>query len=183
MQTFVAVTVLMIAAGDGMPEESHTESISPTKSATLKLEVPLPARVSLPEKKIVLTETKETLEHKREIEALKLVHEKVMADKDSRLADKDSIIADKDARLADKDAIIAALEEQNKRQGPLLLPLSPSRKLLMDQGVSSAETSQLSCKNTENYGFIHADSDKFTKGAWSRFILDTAHIYSKSCDP
>jgi len=197
MQTFVAVTVLMIAAGDGMPEEPHTESIYATKSATLKLEVPLPARVSLPEKKIVLTETKETLEHKREIEALKLVHEKVMADKDSRLADKDSIIADKDsiiadkdsiiadkdARLADKDAIIAALEEQNKRQGPLLLPLSPSRKLLMDQGVSSAETSQLSCKNTENYGFIHADSDKFTKGAWSRFILDTAHIYSKSCDP
>ena len=167
MQAFVAVTVLIIAA-DGMPEEPHTESMYATKSATSKLEVPLPARVSLPEKKVVLTETEETVELKRENEALKLVvsaNEKLMADKDAR---------------------IAALEEQNKRQGPLiplLLPLSPSRKLLMDQGVSSAETSQLSCKNTENYGFIHADSDKFTKGAWSRFILDTAHIYSKSCDP
>jgi len=167
MQTFVAVMVLMIAAqGEGMPEEPHTESILATKSATSKLEVPLPARVSLPEKKIVSTETKETMELKRENEALKLV----MADKDAIIADKDAIIADKDAIIADKDARIAALEGQNKRQGPLLLPLSPSRKLLMDQGVSSAETSQLSCNNTENYGFMHAENDTFTKGAWSRSI-------------
>ena len=45
------------------------------------------------------------------------------------------------------------------------------------EGIPSADTAQLSCNNTENYGFIHADSDKFTKGAWSRCILDTAHIY------
>ena len=39
-----------------------------------------------------------------------------------------------------------------------------------------------------NYGFIHADSDKFTKGAWSRSILDNPRIYiythtEKPCVP
>jgi len=198
----VAVTVLMMAA-NGMSEEPHTESIYATKSATSKLEVPLRGRVSLPEKQVVLTVTKENLALKRENEALKSVNEKLMADKDARIAendariaDKEARIADKDARIADKDARIAALEEQNKPQ-----QLSPSRKLLMDQiksqnqgsrrrssktngktktasqiksrrrrkRVSSAETSQLSCEKA-SYGFMHAESDKFTKGAWSRSI-------------
>jgi len=208
-QAFVAVTVLMMAA-NGMSEEPHTESIYATKSATSKLEVPLRARVRLPETQVVLTVTKENLALKRENEALKSVNEKLMADKDARIAendariadkeariaDKDARIADKDARIADKDARIAALEEQNKPQ-----QLSPSRKLLMDQiksqnqgsrrrssktngktktasqiksrrrrkRVSSAETSQLSCEKA-SYGFMHAESDKFTKGAWSRSI-------------
>ena len=155
MQTFVAVTVLMMAA-NGMPEEAYTESI--TESATSKLEVPLRARVSLPEKKVVLTETEETVELKRENEALKLV-----------VSANEKLMADKDARNADMIARIAALKEQMKRQGPLLLPLSSSRKLLLDQGVSSAETSQLSCENA-SYGFRHAESDDFTTGAWSRSI-------------
>ena len=39
-----------------------------------------------------------------------------------------------------------------------------------------------------NYGFIHADSDKFTKGAWSRSILDNPRLYiythtEKPCVP
>jgi len=79
-----------------------------------------------------------------------------------------------------KKALAAEKTKQSKSNldKPLISNAPPK-----SETITSSHTAQLSCNNTENYGFIHADSDKFTKGAWSRSILDTVRIYSKSCDP